>query len=415
MYEEMVINKILDSKSLKIMNENGLTENNFLTCKDNYIFIMEHFQTYGVVPDVVTFLDKFRDFELLDVAENDGFLAYKLRESALYRDLVPILKTSGDMTREDSIKAVQFLKEKLEKLLKSSNIQVGRGYDIMTNAKDRLEEYKKRCAVRGLMGISSGIPQLDNYTHGWLAGEDLITIVGRTNEGKSWILLYLLVQAWIQDKCVVLYSGEMGRHLVGFRVDTTLEHFSNSRLMNGNDIIMGEYEDYIRKIQAKGNFKVITPNDFGGRRPTVAELENLCVYYKADILGVDQISLMADQRKGEQKRVQYSNVAEDLFALSEKLGIPVIANTQASRDSVKDKKNKDQTPELDQIAESDGIPQNSSRVLSMKMIDGILKLAIKKNRYGINNKEILFRWDIDTGYIKPILGDIESSSDEYGF
>lgn len=415
MYEEMIINKILTTKSMKVVKENGLSSENFLTCKDKLLFIEEHQQIYGVVPDTITFLAKFNDFELLNVTESDEFLSYKLKEATLYKDLVPVLKAGGDMTREDSIKAIQYLKENLDNLLKNTNLKVGRGYDIMGNGEDRLEEYKRRCEVRGLLGISTGIPMLDEYTHGWLAGEDLITIVGRTNEGKSWILLYLLVKAWMQGKRVVLYSGEMGRNIVGFRVDTMYKHFSNSYLMNGNASLMESYEEYIKTLRTNNPFIILTPTDFGGRKPTVNDLESMCEYYGADILGVDQISLMTDQRKGENKRIKFTQITEDLFALSEKLRIPVIANTQASRESVKDKKSKDQAPELDQIAESDGIPQNSSRVLSMKVIDGILKLAIKKNRYGINNKEILLRWDIDKGIINPILENSLGNSDEYGF
>lgn len=35
------------------------------------------------------------------------------------------------------------------------------GYDIISNAGDRLTEYKKRCEVKGLIGIPTGIPKLD--------------------------------------------------------------------------------------------------------------------------------------------------------------------------------------------------------------------------------------------------------------
>ena len=37
------------------------------------------------------------------------------------------------------------------------------------------------------------------------------------------------------------------------------------------------------------------------------------------------------------------------------------------------------------------------------MIDGTLKISIKKNRYGMNNKEVLMIWDINTGYLEPLV------------
>jgi replicative DNA helicase len=102
--------------------------------------------------------------------------------------------------------------------------------------------------------------------------------------------------------------------------------------------------------------------------------------------------------------------------MSKRLGKPVICLAQANRESVKNKK-KGQSPELHDLAESDGIAQNSTRVIALSVLDGILKLSIKKNRYGINNKDVLVMWDINSGYIKPILENSEGGKDEedYGF
>ena len=47
---------------------------------------------------------------------------------------------------------------------------------------------------------------------------------------------------------------------------------------------------------------------------------------------------------------------------------------------------KGESPELHDLAESDGVGQNATRVLSLSVIDGTLKISVKKNRYGINNK-----------------------------
>ena len=73
------------------------------------------------------------------------------------------------VVKEDSIKAIQYLKEELEKLEKSVPVSRNKdGYDIISNAGDRLTEYKKRCEVKGLIGIPTGIPKLDEITNGWL-------------------------------------------------------------------------------------------------------------------------------------------------------------------------------------------------------------------------------------------------------
>ena len=57
---------------------------------------------------------------------------------------------------------------------------------------------------------------------------------------------------------------------------------------------------------------------------------------------------------------------------------------QANREAVKNRK-KGESPELHDLAESDGVGQNATRVLSLSVIDGTLKISIKKNRYGTVN------------------------------
>lgn len=132
---------------------------------------------------------------------------------------------------------------------------------------------------------------------------------------------------------------------------------------------------------------------------------------------IDQLSLMSDRKKADTPRIAYNNISEDAFLMSKRLGKPVIMLAQANRESVKNKK-KGQSPELHDLAESDGVAQNSTRVIALSVLDGILKLAMKKNRYGINNKDVLVMWDINAGYIKPLLEKEEDGStgaEDYGF
>ena len=415
MIERLIINKILHSRDISIIRDNNLSVDDFLTDSDKVLFILNHYRDYGVVPDTITFLDAFRDFELVDVTESDKYLVYKLKEATLYKDIVPVLQECSNLVREDSIKAIEFLKDKVDSLQKSYNTSSVSGDDIVSNSMQRLEEYNRRKDVNGLLGISTGISMLDELTHGWM-GEDLITIFARTNMGKSWILLYFLVSAWQQGKKVLLYSGEMSPNIVGFRFDTFNKHFSNMGLMNGsNDVDGSEYGDYINDLKRKDGFIVVTPKDFGGRKPNTDDLRALMIKYNADILGVDQITLMTDKRRGENKRIQYTNISEDLFLISEELQKPVLAVTQANRDSVKNKKEKDVAPELHEIGESDGIAQNSTRVISLNVHQGVAKLVLKKNRYGLNNKEVLMTWDIDKGILKPMLDGGQDEMDSFGF
>ncbi len=417
MIEQSIICKLLDAPDLEILHSNSITAEMFLTCKEEITFILDHYSQYRQMPDKLTFLSKFKDFQMLDVTESTDYLIMKLKEAYIYTKLVPVIQTTADLVREDSLKAIEYIKEELENLTREVPVNANKdGYDIITNAKDRLAEYKKRCEVKGLIGIPTGIPKLDELTNGWLWGEELVVITGRTNVGKSWIGEYFPTIAWNMGYKILFYSGEMSREMIGFRFDTLNKHFSNAGLLNGagtlgkkpetdgGSYLEEDYENYISQLSQKSGFIVVTPDDFSGRKPNVDEVEALAKKHGADMIIIDQLSLMSDKRKADIPRIAYNNISEDLFLMSKRLKKPVLLLAQANREAVKNRK-KGQSPELHDLAESDGVGQNATRVLSLSVIDGTLKISIKKNRYGINNKEILMVWDINTGYLDPLIKD----------
>lgn len=417
MIEQSIICKLLEATDLEILHSNSITADMFLTCKDEINFILDHYRQYKQMPDKITFLSRFKDFQMLDVTESTEYLITKLKEAYVYTKLVPVIQNMADLAREDSLKAVEYIKAEIEKLTREVPVNANKdGYDIITNAKDRLAEYKKRCEVKGLIGIPTGIPKLDELTNGWLWGEELVVITGRTNVGKSWIGEYFPTIAWNMGYKILFYSGEMSREMIGFRFDTLNKHFSNAGLLNGagtlgkkpdtdgGSYLSDDYENYISQLSQKSGFVVVTPDDFGGRKPNTDEIEALAVKHGADMIIIDQLSLMSDKRRADTPRIAYNNISEDLFLMSKRLKKPVLLLAQANREAVKNRK-KGQSPELHDLAESDGVGQNATRVLSLSVIDGTLKISIKKNRYGINNKEILMVWDINTGYLEPLIKD----------
>ena len=415
MIEQSLICKLLDGKDLELLHSNHLSTEMFLTCGAEVSWIIAHYEKYKQLPDKTTFLATFKEFQMLEVQESTDYLVYKLKEAYTYTKLAPIIQNTADKVREDSLQAIEYLKAELEALTKDVPVNGNKdGYDIVSNAGDRLTEYKKRCEVKGLIGIPTGIPKLDEITNGWLWGEELVVLTGRTNVGKSWVGEYFAVIAWNMGYKILFYSGEMSKEMIGFRFDTLHKHFSNMGLLNGagtlgkkpdtdgGKYLQEDYENYISQLSQKSGFIVVTPDDFEGRKPNVDELKTLAVKHGADMIVVDQLSLMSDKRRADTPRIAYNNISEDLFLMSKEIKKPVILLAQANREAVKNKK-KGVSPELHDLAESDGVGQNATRVLSLSVIDGTLKISIKKNRYGINNKEILMIWDVNTGYLEPLV------------
>ena len=121
-------------------------------------------------------------------------------------------------------------------------------------------------------------------------------------------------------------SPEMSEESVGYRFDSLNKHFSNFALYTGKDV--ENYEEYIDdlKTNAKNKFIVATPLDFN-RKITVSKLRKFCLQHKLDVLCIDGITYLSDERyhKGDNKTTSLTNISEDLMSLSCELKIPIIA------------------------------------------------------------------------------------------
>lgn len=388
-----ILNKVLATKNLDIITENNLTRDYFVGYENEYDFIFNHYKNYNNIPDLQTFLETFQAFEPFDVTENDKYLLDKIQEEHLYYKLVEVVNKSAEYLKSDSNIAVEYLLNELQNVTSSNNNTYT---DIISKADERFEKYLQRQQIKTDTCIKTGLEELDEVIYGWEFGEELVTIVARTNQGKSWILLKFLMEAWKQNKRVLLYSGEMSATKLGYRFDALLNHFSNLNLVRGND--EANYKTFIEDLKKKEvPFIIVTQKDLGGRA-TVSKIKNLAKKHNVDIIGIDQYSLMEDERKkkGDQVRTQYANITEDLFKLSTELQIPILGLAQSNRDGAKSKEEQG-TPELENVAESDAIVQNSSKVISIRQTGAGLEMCIKKNREGKVGDKLLYYWDIDKG------------------
>lgn len=395
MVDIQILNKVLDTGNIEIILHNGLNSEYFPNYQEEFKFILDHYKQYNKVPDKETFLERFPDFNFIKVQEADTNLLDRISEEYLFNKMVPVLKKVENLLGEqrDSRRAVEYLQQELPFL--TSNLRLT-AKDIVKDSDERIEELEKR--KDGKYFITTGFRELDNALMGWQKGEDLVTVMGRTNEGKSWCLLKFLEAAWIEGYRVGIYSGEMSSIQMGFRFDTIYNNFSNTILTKGEQNI-DAYKEYIKDLKNKNSFFVITPEDMGGSC-TVTKLEAFIQKYKLDILGVDQYSLMDDEnfKPGQPLRMKYDNISKGLFNLSCKYHIPILAAVQANRAAAaKDKKNKVEGPKLEHISEADAIAHNSSRVIAMRQNEGNLEFEIVKNRIGGRNGKYLYRWLIDTG------------------
>lgn len=390
------LNKILATKDMQLVIDNNLTKEMFEHYENEFEFIDNFYKTYGKVPDKETFLNKFNDFTLLEVTESDRYLVDKINEEYLYAKTVPVIQQTAELLKENSKNAVDFLLEQLPKL---TLVQSDVGVDIVQEAHLRYEEYLKKQNQEETFYISTGFEELDTIFNGFSHGEELVVLFARIGQGKSWVLNKMLASAWQQGLNVGLISPEMSANKIGYRFDTLVNHFSNTNLVWGKEE-MG-YQQYIENLPTNQNkYVVAVPQDFE-RKITVSKLKTFCQKNKLDILGIDGITYLSDERakRGDNRTTMLTNISEDLMSLSIELQIPILVVVQSNRGGVNKDENSDTTPDLENIKDSDGIAANASKVIAIrqKTSDKILQLGIKKHRDGITGQTLLYQFDFNSG------------------
>ena len=403
-----IISKILATKDSSILEDNLLTKDYFVGYEDEYEFIVDHEKEYGSVPDKATFLSKFPDVELVEVTESDRYLVDTIREEYLYYKSVPVVQKVAELLKSDANAAAEYIVQAMKDLQPSYRLG---GVDIIADANQRYEQFKQRREHQNDWFFTCGFEELDDLIHGIQRGEELIVIFARVNQGKSWVLEKMCTHVWQIGYNVGYVSPEMGASSIGYRFDTLNKNFSNKGLMWGkDDIDEQEYSSYLNSLKtSKNSFIVATPNDFD-RKITVTKLKNWIKQYKLDMVAVDGITYMTDERyrRGDNKTTTLTNISEDLMSLSMEMKVPILIVVQANRSGVS-QDDAEGTPELETIRDSDGISHNASKVISIRQTkDGILKMEIKKQRFGAVGGKLNYQWDINSGTFVWIPADYDA-------
>lgn len=397
MIQLQVLSKILNEGDTSIVDDFMLTREYFVGYEEEYDFILNHKQQYGVVPDISTFRAQFPTFEIINVQEPNDYLVYTLREEYTYYKTVPILKQAAKLLGKDSNAAAEYLINSLKDIEPSYRLG---GTDIIADADKRYEHFIERKEHPEKWFFTTGFPELDDLIHGINRMGELLVIIARINQGKSWILEKICTHIWQIGFNVGYISPEMVTESIGYRFDTLYANYSNNGLAWSKDEIdPDEYKKYIEELKAKNNkFIVAEPSDFN-RSITVTKLRNWIKQNKLDFVAIDGIKYLTDERGKRTDKItdNRAHISEDLLSLSIELQVPICVVSQVNRGGVVEK-GSDDTPKLENISDSDGIGQVATKVLAIHQKEyGVLVMSQEKNRDGIVGGKLMYDWNINTG------------------
>lgn len=402
MIQLQFLNKLISTRDTSLLLMNNLTDEFFSDYREEYKWIKEHINKYGNCPDIHSFVNKFPDFDVVDVSETTSYLIDELYQDYNKRKLAGVFNRVRELINQDKIdEAMAVYTTAASDIVQSTHLET---IDIFQNT-SRYNDYVDKCTSFDKFYIKTGFKELDELIGGWDRLEELGTIVARPGIGKSWILHKVALAAAEQGLTVGIYSGEMSENKVGYRIDTLISHISNSAIMRGNDSVQLDYKKYMEELpkRFKGTIKVLTPAMINGAASVTAlrafiEKENL------DILCVDQHSLLEDDRRARNPVEKAANISRDLKNLQVLKKIPIIAVSQQNREAT------DNGPSTANVAQSDRISQDSTVILFLEQKDNVLTLNLVKARDSVNGKKLQYAVDFNRGIFTFIPTDESSQS-----
>ena len=418
-----VLNKILQTKDFSLVELNNLTEDFFFNYKAEFNYIKNHYEKYQTVPDKLTFIDVFPDWDIVEVNEPDNYLIeelYKDYNSSFIATRFNKIKKLIEENKTDD--AVDYLINSVDNLHQGSAIQ---SHDLLTDT-SRYDRYLERVTNHDKYYIKTGFPELDNIIGGLDRENENMVIVARTGVGKTWTLLIMAAAAVQQGLRVGIYSGEMSVDKIGYRIDTIIGGINNNIITRGIDTsVQMQYKDYLEKLKngmyskdGRGTLKVLTPNDIAGPA-TVAALRAFVEKEHLEILFIDQYSLLEDTSHAQTGHERVANISKAVKNLQVMKRIPIVSVAQMNRT-----KNEDGENDTTQIGLTDRIGQDATCVLMLsrerlyedaektKIKDDRLTIDITKSRDGGTGK-LIYHANFNTGRFTILNPDMPTDSSRY--
>jgi replicative DNA helicase len=212
---------------------------------------------------------------------------------------------------------------------------------------------------RGLTGLDTGFAKLNEYTHGWQAG-DLAIVAGRPSMGKTAFAANLAWSAAKKGKTVAFFSFEMRSDQIVRRMVSMVSTVRAERIQSGC-LSQGELRLVDAAVHEIGRADIrFDDASSGALADVVADSDRLRVSCpELGLIIVDYIGLMSAPRQ-ESRQVEVAFISRSLKRMARALNVPVIALCQLNRES---EGNEGSFPSMANLRESGAIEQDADLVI----------------------------------------------------
>ena len=366
---------LIDAGSLAICIDSGMEHFTFFEGSHRMIFAaMVETSNEGIEIDEISIASRLEKDGLLD--EIGGYkvltgIGGRVETSAHLQHWIEIVKERFRMWSLNSIckSAIEHISEagktsgEVMTFLENEILALGTGRkgDIITSKElaPQIKEYIENFATEGgMIGISSGLFELDRMLRGFKSGE-MIVIGGRPGIGKTSLLLRF-VEAAAQgyegmDRAGVLFvSLEMGAKELGTRYISQRTRSDLQRVLDGDvekqETMLAELSEF-----AEAPIVIVDNPDLDIHRiRSIARTAKR--QHGVGLILIDYLQIVAPVKTvGQGNRVEeVAYISRSLKAMARELNIPVVVASQFNRELEKTGRR----PRLSDLKESGAIEQD---------------------------------------------------------
>ncbi len=304
---------------------------------------------------------------LLDVvptAANLDYHAKIVRDKAMLRRLIEAATGIVQEAYEGKRLADEVLDSAEQRIFEVSETRKTEGFvrlkELLWPTMERIESL--HAGGQSITGVASGFKDLDDKTAGFQQA-DLVIVAARPAMGKTAFCLNVAQHAAIEKSIpVAIFSLEMSKAQLVQRLLTAEARVDAHRLRQG----MLKDADYALLARAAGllSSAPIWIDDSAALTPL--ELRSKARRIKAEqnvgLVIVDYLQLMRSPEQAENRVQEISAISRALKALAKELNVPVIALSQLSR-APEQRGGEHRRPQLSDLRESGAIEQDADVVL----------------------------------------------------
>lgn len=361
-----------------------------------YEYSLDFYVKYKQSPSINVIKDQFPGFTPSLTKDPLGYHIEQFVHDVRERKAVELVRAYHDFL-EDPSAIGEIEVHALDMARELTNVVPAPKAHRLSDGTRRYDVYKHRKKENIYPGIFLGIPSFDKITGG-IQPHELVVVAGYMGLGKTTLLQYVSMSAYLQGKTILFVSLEVEADQILRKFDVMLSNVRYHAL-KALELDVGEEKQWLDILKQAENERmerdIIVRADI--RNCTVAKIASETTRYKPDVVCVDYLEEMHSPRDTRGWEA-ISHNGRGLKQNARVMQIPHITATQINREGGKGEVTLATLGYQSIGKQADlliGLSQDEEMEERQEM-----KLLMLKHRDGPSRKVALMQWQLERGIIK---------------